>query len=256
MRYVLAFFCPWLTFVTIWEKSAGRFCVFCYSGPSFGWLPAVIWAASSVGGYNADQRTDRVVDAINKGNAASRPAAAPPIPDYVPPPRPRQTAGPIPTVESDPSLPACRTHARYVLPCRRRIQPGERAQLPAGSFVRRTQVACAHKVRRRIAAAAKRAREFGAHCEDDLARSYLRLNDTATASARKPMRPRSLSRKLTAAFLCAHLGVEGQLRHADYIGTWIALLKEDNRAVFTAASKASQAANFLRSFSEDAAEEE
>ena len=62
--------------------------------------------------------------------------------------------------------------------------------------------------------------------------------------------------ELTAAFLCAHLGVEGQLRHADYIATWIVLLKEDNRAIFTAASKASQAANYLRSFAEDAAEEE
>ena len=61
--------------------------------------------------------------------------------------------------------------------------------------------------------------------------------------------------ELTAAFLCAHLGVEGQLRHAEYIGTWIVLLKEDNRAVFTAASKASQAANYLRSFSEEIEEE-
>ena len=33
---------------------------------------------------NADKRTDRVVDAINKSNAASRPAAGAPIPDYVP----------------------------------------------------------------------------------------------------------------------------------------------------------------------------
>ena len=62
--------------------------------------------------------------------------------------------------------------------------------------------------------------------------------------------------ELTAAFLCAHLGVEGQLRHADYIGTWIVLLKDDNRVVFTAASKASETANFLRSFSENEVKEE
>jgi len=56
--------------------------------------------------------------------------------------------------------------------------------------------------------------------------------------------------ELGAAFLCAHLGVEGQLRHAEYLANWLELLKEDNRAIFTAASKASQAADYLRRFSE------
>jgi antirestriction protein ArdC len=56
--------------------------------------------------------------------------------------------------------------------------------------------------------------------------------------------------ELGAAFLCAHLGITGELRHADYIGTWLDLLSHDDRAVFTAASKASQAADFLRTFSE------
>jgi antirestriction protein ArdC len=56
--------------------------------------------------------------------------------------------------------------------------------------------------------------------------------------------------ELNAAFLCAHLGIKGELKHAEYIASWIQLLKNDNRAVFTAASKASQAANYLRSFSE------
>lgn len=56
--------------------------------------------------------------------------------------------------------------------------------------------------------------------------------------------------ELGAAFLCAHLGIKGELRHAEYIGNWLALLKEDNRAIFTASSKASQAADYLRSLSE------
>ena len=56
--------------------------------------------------------------------------------------------------------------------------------------------------------------------------------------------------ELTAAFLCAHLGIEGELRHAGYIADWIQLLKQDDRAIFTAASKASQAADYLRTFSE------
>ena len=41
--------------------------------------------------------------------------------------------------------------------------------------------------------------------------------------------------ELTSAFLCAHLAVNGELRHASYIDNWLALLKEDNRAIFTAA---------------------
>jgi antirestriction protein ArdC len=50
--------------------------------------------------------------------------------------------------------------------------------------------------------------------------------------------------------LCAHLDLKGELRHADYIANWIDLLKEDNRAIFTAASLAPKAADFLRAFSE------
>ena len=52
--------------------------------------------------------------------------------------------------------------------------------------------------------------------------------------------------ELTSAFLCADLRVNGDLRHASYIDNWLALLKEDNRAIFTAATKASQASDFLR----------
>lgn len=60
--------------------------------------------------------------------------------------------------------------------------------------------------------------------------------------------------ELGAAFLCAHLGVTGKLRHADYVASWIKLLKDDDRAIFTASSKASQAADYLRSYSEQAKE--
>ncbi len=53
--------------------------------------------------------------------------------------------------------------------------------------------------------------------------------------------------ELTAAFLCAEFGFDGDLRHAGYIKNWISLLKHDSRAFVTAASKAQQAADFLRS---------
>lgn len=64
--------------------------------------------------------------------------------------------------------------------------------------------------------------------------------------------------ELTAAFLCAHLGIEGELRHAGYLANWLDLLRNDERAIFTAAAKAQQAADYLRSFSEvdDASEHE
>lgn len=59
--------------------------------------------------------------------------------------------------------------------------------------------------------------------------------------------------ELGAAFLCAHLGVHGELRHASYIASWLELLKHDDHAIFTAASKASVAADYLRAFSEHVA---
>src|SRR3546814_16559544 len=48
-----------------------------------------------------------------------------------------------------------------------------------------------------------------------------------------------------SAFLCAALGIEPSARHADYLGSWLAVLREDNRAIFRAASLASKAAEWL-----------
>jgi antirestriction protein ArdC len=84
-----------------------------------------------------------------------------------------------------------------------------------------------------------------------------RLNrDLKNRFGTKAYAAEELVAELTAAFLCAHLGIQGELRHAGYIADWIRLLKEDDRAIFTAASKASQAAEFLRAFSEDTSAEE
>ncbi len=52
--------------------------------------------------------------------------------------------------------------------------------------------------------------------------------------------------ELGSAFLCAHLGIQGKLRHAEYLGFWIKVLKEDTRAIFKAASQATKAADYLR----------
>lgn len=51
--------------------------------------------------------------------------------------------------------------------------------------------------------------------------------------------------ELGAAFMCADHGVTGQLQHAAYIKSWLEVLKQDKRAIFTAASKAQQAADYL-----------
>lgn len=51
--------------------------------------------------------------------------------------------------------------------------------------------------------------------------------------------------ELGSAFLCAALGIVPTVRHADYLGSWLAVLREDNRAIFRAASQASKAADWL-----------
>lgn len=51
--------------------------------------------------------------------------------------------------------------------------------------------------------------------------------------------------ELCSAFLCAELGVAPTVRHADYLGSWLQVLKEDNRAIFQAASLASKAADYV-----------
>ena len=54
--------------------------------------------------------------------------------------------------------------------------------------------------------------------------------------------------ELCAAFSCASLGIVPTVRHADYIGSWLEVLREDNRAIVRAASQASKAAEWLLGF--------
>jgi len=53
--------------------------------------------------------------------------------------------------------------------------------------------------------------------------------------------------ELGAAFLCAELGLPSDPRkdHAPYISSWLKALKNDKRAIFTAAAKAQEAVDFL-----------
>lgn len=56
--------------------------------------------------------------------------------------------------------------------------------------------------------------------------------------------------ELGAAFLCADLDIALEPRedHAAYIAHWLKVLKDDNRAIFTAASHAQRAADFIHAF--------
>jgi antirestriction protein ArdC len=53
--------------------------------------------------------------------------------------------------------------------------------------------------------------------------------------------------ELGSAFLCGDLGLSAQPRadHASYLASWLKVLKGDNRAIFTAASAAAKAAEWL-----------
>ena len=58
--------------------------------------------------------------------------------------------------------------------------------------------------------------------------------------------------ELGAAFLCADLGIANEPRpdHAAYVASWLEVLNDDRRAVFTAAARANEAASYLQGFSE------
>ena len=57
--------------------------------------------------------------------------------------------------------------------------------------------------------------------------------------------------ELAAAFITAKLGIESSPRedHAGYIANWLTVLKSDARAIFSAASKAQEVADYLLAFS-------
>src|SRR6266446_1363326 len=76
-----------------------------------------------------------------------------------------------------------------------------------------------------------------ARCDRQLGK---RFGDSAYAAE-------ELIAELGAAFTCAHLGLSTEPRedHAQYIQSWLKVLKADKRFIFTAASKAQQAADHL-----------
>lgn len=78
--------------------------------------------------------------------------------------------------------------------------------------------------------------------EKRLAREFGKRFDDAAYAAEE------LVAEIGSAFLCAELGITQDTRpdHAQYLANWLQLLKSDNRAIFTAAAKASEAVAYLK----------
>jgi len=57
--------------------------------------------------------------------------------------------------------------------------------------------------------------------------------------------------EMSSAFVCASLGIKPTVRHADYIGSGLDVLRGDDRAIVRAASAASKTADYLLAFQSD-----
>lgn len=51
--------------------------------------------------------------------------------------------------------------------------------------------------------------------------------------------------EMGAAFLCQDYGIQGELRHAGYIQSWLKACRDDSRAIFKAAALAQKAADYI-----------
>ena len=69
----------------------------------------------------------------------------------------------------------------------------------------------------------------------------------------KPYGHAELIADMAGAFVCAALGIAPSVRHADYVGSWLDIIREDTRAILRAASAASKAADYLLAFRPEAA---
>ncbi|MFZ2100095.1 MAG: zincin-like metallopeptidase domain-containing protein [Oricola sp.] len=82
---------------------------------------------------------------------------------------------------------------------------------------------------------------------------HKRLNrDLSGSFGSKKYAFEELIAEINAAFCCASLGIVPTVRHADYIGSWLDVMREDSRAIVRAASQASKAADWILSFLPDA----
>lgn len=112
---------------------------------------------------------------------------------------------------------------------------------PAGDFVQMPPLASFHQAERYYSTLAHELTHWTRHparLNRDFGRQ--RWGDAGYALE-------ELCAELGAAFLCADLGLTLEIRddHAAYIGSWLKVLKSEKRAIFTAASHAQRAADYL-----------
>jgi antirestriction protein ArdC len=110
---------------------------------------------------------------------------------------------------------------------------GDFIQLPRPDAFRDAESFAATKAHELIhwtGTATRNAREFG-----------VRFGDRAYAFE-------ELVAELGAAFLCADLGITPEVRedHAAYLACWLEVLKDDKRAIFSAAAHAQRAVDYLQ----------
>lgn len=51
--------------------------------------------------------------------------------------------------------------------------------------------------------------------------------------------------EMGSAFLCAHCRIDGELHHAEYLSSWLRVLRTDQRAIFVVATRAQQSTDYL-----------
>ena len=72
-----------------------------------------------------------------------------------------------------------------------------------------------------------------------------RLDRTFGASGTPEYAFEELVAEMGSAFMCAHLELEGDLRHPEYLAAWVKRLRSDKKAVVRAATFAQKAMDFL-----------
>ncbi|WP_114758060.1 YqaE/Pmp3 family membrane protein [Flavobacterium sp. AG291] len=65
MRYVIAFFLPWLSLILQGKILSGIICLILQI-TIIGWIPAFIWAVTALNRMYADRRTNRIIKAMAK----------------------------------------------------------------------------------------------------------------------------------------------------------------------------------------------
>lgn len=66
MRYVIAFFLPWLSLLLQGKILSGIICLLLQI-TLIGWVPAFIWAITSLNRMYADRRTREIINAVKQG---------------------------------------------------------------------------------------------------------------------------------------------------------------------------------------------